>query len=385
MRTWRIIPTGAFDIPALESWLERMAARGLFFRETLGLFALFSPGAPEQVRIHLEPAAGPGDREDGELRALYEQAGWRFLGLWGYHFHVFASADPEAQAHTDREALDYSLRRFLKGRLLGGAGLAVCNFLLLRLYWNSIHSLTAADFRYFPFISMSSPGFFPFLLAAVGFFLLDLAYLTGLVRLIRYRATAARPRRGGRCPPIGFLRAAGAVVLLPVLFNTAFLFLGLDYKPYPLEGSGFVTLTEIEGDGLPLSGDSLYNMDYISHSDTPLSRESWYFQQYASFPQHGEGIPDDLPRLEITVQRYLLPGFAAGVTKEYTHNFYYGLGDGYQSLSPAGEFDEIWHSRGELGMVLLLRRDNTVMRAEYVGEQNLLDHLDGFGRMFESL
>lgn len=59
-----------------------------------------------------------------------------------------------------------------------------------------------------------------------------------------------------------------------VFINTIQLFAGTDYRPYDLAGSGFITLTDIEGEDLPLSRDVFYSMDYISHGGTLLDPRS---------------------------------------------------------------------------------------------------------------
>ena len=52
----RFPPVSGYDIPGLERWLQRMAARGMQFSMTLGPFTLFLPAEPTSLRIHLEPA-----------------------------------------------------------------------------------------------------------------------------------------------------------------------------------------------------------------------------------------------------------------------------------------------------------------------------------------
>ena len=54
----RFPPVSGYDIPGLERWLQRMAARGMQFSLTLGPLTLFLPAEPTSLRIHLEPAHG---------------------------------------------------------------------------------------------------------------------------------------------------------------------------------------------------------------------------------------------------------------------------------------------------------------------------------------
>ena len=50
---------------------------------------------------------------------------------------MFATQEPDAQAHTDPQVLSYALRRFFRQKLLGGAGLALLNFLILSFFYSS--------------------------------------------------------------------------------------------------------------------------------------------------------------------------------------------------------------------------------------------------------
>ena len=177
------------------------------------------------------------------------------------------------------------------------------------------------------------------------------------------QGTPARGQRG-----IGWLTAAGMLVLLPVLVNTVQLYAGLGYTPYDLDDSGFVTLTEIEGEDASISRRQLYNMDYISHGGTLLDPESWYFQQYASFGQNQS--PSDVPRLEVTAVRYPLELLAFyAVREERTHTN--ELTGQTRTFLPGGE--------------LVLRKGNTVLYADYYGHQDLSDYLPAFVRTLNSL
>ena len=322
----RIAPFGGFDIPGLERWLAEMAGKGLRYSTTLGPFPLFDRAEPEQVQVHLEPIQGKVE-ENPELNALYQSFGWQHWGMFRGDFFVYASQDLQAQAHTDPDILDYALKRFFRWKLLGGLLLALFNFLLLGLYHNgATWNVDWTWFRYFPVETLSDGVTLPFFLALAGLGLMDLAYLLGLVHLARYRravkqGTPARGQRG-----IGWLTTAGMLVLLPVLVNTLQLYAGQGYSPYDLEGSGFVTLTEIEGEDFRLSGNLMYNMDYISHGGTLLDPESWYFQQYAG------GLDlNDVPRLEIRAVRYPLERLAQLRAEEWTRMHTNGSSD-FQDL-----------------------------------------------------
>lgn len=392
----RITPFGGFDIPGLENWLAAMAATGLRFSTTAGPLTCFKKAAPETVQVHLEPIQGKLD-EDPELNALYQEAGWHYWGMFRGNFFVFASPDPLAQAHTDPETLDYALKRFFRSKLVVGLLLALLNLLLLGLYRDGAPwKYGLSQLRYFPMEILSNGTTIPFLLAMLGLLLIDLSYLLGLVHLAHYRRAIneGHQTRGHR--GAGWLLAAGLLVLLPVLINTVQLFYGLDYRPYDLEDSGFVTLTDLEGDDFRLSGDPLSNMDYISHSGTLLDPESWYFQQYGAY-SHAEGGPDanDVPHLKISITRYPLEALAKRRTAEWCHQRINGSGE-YEDLGPACGLDDVLYAVREdwtdesgrisqPGGILILRLKHTVLFADYYGEQNLSQHLEHFAQMMSGL
>ena len=394
----RIAPFGGFDIPGLERWLAEMAGKGLRYSTTLGPFLLFDRAEPEQVQVHLEPIQGKVE-ENPELNTLYQSFGWQYWGMFRSDFFVYASQDLQAQAHTDPEILDYALKRFLRWKLLGGLLLALFNFLLLGLYYNgAIWNMDWTWFRYFPVETLSDGVTVPFFLALAGLGLMDLAYLLGLAHLARYRRAVKQgiPARGQR--GVGWLTAAGMLVLLPVLVNTVQLYAGLGYTPYDLDDSGFVTLTEIEGEDASISRRQLYNMDYISHGGTLLDPESWYFQQYASFGQNQS--PSDVPRLEVTAVRYPLELLAQLRAEEMTGILTNNSNDWVDLGTVEGTDQAFYAVREERthtneltgqtrvflpGGELVLRKGNTVLYADYYGHQDLSDYLPAFVRTLNSL
>jgi len=104
-----------------------------------------------------------------------------------------------------------------------------------------------------------------------------------------------------------------------------------------------------------------------------------------------------VPRLEIRITRYPLEILAEMRAEEWSRQKFNGSGD-YQRLDVLDEClyakrEERTHTSeitGETrvflpGGILVLRRGNTVLFADYYGEQNLLDHLEHFARMLENL
>lgn len=385
--TIRFSPVNGCDIPGLEDWLEKQAARGLMFGMTFGPFVLFDRRELAALRFHLEPAPGKPDWTDPELNELYEQAGWKYLGLFRRSFAVFVTEDPEAQSHTDPSVWDYVLKRFLQRKLLGGIGLAFLNFALLSLFWSNLFDLS--HLRYF-WAEALAGGFVRWALAVLGLALADISYLHGLFVLWRlHRQTKnglpMTPAPGSRVS--GTLAALSAIPLFLVAVEFLFLVATHGYFPYDLTGSNFVTLTEIEGEDFCLTGDHMHNMDYISHIDTPLTPERWFFQQWGMSRAFSEGGSlDDIPRLEINVTRYLLPAAAERGVWEWES---WGRGS-YRDLEPTYDLDQIRfceyeRPNGTEFCYLILRRGGTVLRVEYLGEQDLTRFLPRFAEMIDGL
>ncbi|WP_158098964.1 DUF2812 domain-containing protein [Flavonifractor sp. An100] len=380
----RFTPVSGYDLLGLEGWLAKMAARGLLFSLTAGPFTFFERTEPRAVTVHLECAREKTDQEDEELSALYEESGWEYWGIFRKNFHVFASpVDENLTAHTDRSVLGYAIRRFFRQKLLGGLGLALINFMLLSFYYPGSYTLSVL--RYYPAERLSSV--LPFFLSLGGLVLTDLAYLHGLGVLLRLSRRVKRdlplsPAPGSRLS--GLAVAAATLLLGIVLVN--FCTQLWDYtRPWlSLEDSGFITLTEIEGEDFRLTQDDQLNMSRISHSDTLLSPESWYFQQYGAFPHYEDGTVSlsTVPHLELYVTRYHFAFLAKQRVLEWS---YYGGSDQYEILEPAYGLDQVLLLQGEKGAYLILRMDKTVLRADYRGNQDLTNYLEQFAKMIESL
>ncbi len=386
--TIRFTPVNGYDIPSLEGWLERQAAKGLTFALTAGPFTIFERGALASLRYHLEPAPSKPDWTDPELNALYEEAGWRYLGLFRRDFAVFVTEDPQAQAHTDPQIWDHALKRFFRRKLLGGLGLLVSGLLLLSLYWQRV-SVSWYDLRWSPIETMSRCPLIPLILSVLGLALVDLSWLLGLISLHRHRRAVSAGRMPPRHTRGGGLLAAGTLLLAVVLAETLILFTGLSDRSYPLEGSGFVTLEEIEGPDLQISLLWPDYMDRISHDRSLLMPERWYFQERA---WAGHGVPTgDAPYLKLSACRYLFPWLAEERAKEESRILWNG-GE-YQPLAPVCGLDQILISHDTFDPErdayprtrLVLRQGDTVLFVEYQGEQDLARSLPRFAQMMEGL
>ena len=383
----RFPPVSGYDIPGLERWLQRMAARGMQFSMTLGPFTLFLPAEPTSLRIHLEPARTKIAEDDPEIIGLYESAGWTHLGDFRKNFYVFATPEPDAQAHTDPQVLSYALRRFFRQKLLGGAGLALLNFLILSFFYSS--RFTDPTYLRFYWAELLAGDLLPWLLALQGMGLTDLSYLLGLFSLWKFRRQIRHDLPITTPPASRLAGVLSALAVLPLVLVAAeftFRYFTHGYFPYDLAGSGFVTMAEIEGPEFRPTGDTMYIMDYISHGDSPLTPENWYYQQWESNRVFGSGGSlADIPHLEINITRYLLPAVAERRAWEWRS---WGGHEDYQALEPAHGLEEIWYYQNERNpgfCYLILRKGGLVMRVEYEGSKDLTQFLPRFAQMLDTL
>lgn len=312
---WRITPVNGYDIPGLEGWLEKQAAKGLVFSMTVGPFTLFRRGEPAALRFHLEPSPDKPDRTDPELNALYEEAGWRYLGLFRSSFAVFATEGLESQAHTDPEVWSYVLGRFLRRKLLAGLGLLALNFLCLESF-RFLVELSWSDLRWFPVDTMSTHPLLSSILSAAGVVLVDLSWLLGLLSLDRYRKAVISREKPPRHTHGGGLLAVGVLALALVLADLMWQIADVRYQPI-LEEAGAVTLTDIEGADFPLSSDPLASMDYASHRAGLLMPQRWRYWQSGRFRWNEDGSKDrEVPKLDVEIYRYHLPWLAGKMVEE---------------------------------------------------------------------
>ena len=122
IRKWAVVD--AKDISRTETWLEHMAAQGLFFHDFSGWsilapgplwIVLFQKDAPRPERRYRLCPTRPQEAEPSqETLELYAQAGWQFLRYWGtscVSYYLFYSDDPAApEPYTDPDSLYEALR-----------------------------------------------------------------------------------------------------------------------------------------------------------------------------------------------------------------------------------------------------------------------------------
>jgi len=99
---YKLIPVDYLDLPGTESWLEDMAARGLYLEHMGGSFARFSKDESGNVRYRLEPERTTFDKQE-EFDTIMAEKGWEYIcPVKGSRCCVYLARDLHApEIHTD--------------------------------------------------------------------------------------------------------------------------------------------------------------------------------------------------------------------------------------------------------------------------------------------
>ena len=205
----RVIPFESCDIPAIQSWLEDMAEKGLFFKECGVFFAKFEKGEPKDMRYRLDFCDVVACDIPEEKKELYERSGWNVVGDFKNDCVVICTENPDApEIYTDCELLVKPLKNImLKYRIYVAA---LCVMLLTAL----VHCGLPDSVGVIRFLCNITT---PYLAAAlVLIVLLAAEIIFGTARLIKLKAIAKRIKNGADIPngeKGGFSRAVGKVLI----------------------------------------------------------------------------------------------------------------------------------------------------------------------------
>lgn len=205
----RVIPFESCDIPAIQSWLEDMAEKGLFFMECGVFFAKFEKGEPKDMRYRLDFCDVVACDIPEEKKELYERSGWNVVGDFKNDCVVICTENPDApELYTDCELLVKPLKNImLKYRIYVAA---LCVMLLTAL----VHCGLPDSVGVIRFLCNITT---PYLAAAlVLIVLLAAEIIFGAARLIKLKAMAKRIKNGADIPngeKGGFSRAVGKVLI----------------------------------------------------------------------------------------------------------------------------------------------------------------------------
>lgn len=102
-RVYRLCPCAAYDMEAIQTWLEDLAEEGLFLEQDsifCGFWG-FLPGTPRKTVYRLDIARSQGLFSEGspdpeeEMLDTAREMGWEYVTKYHF-FHIYRSCDPQA-------------------------------------------------------------------------------------------------------------------------------------------------------------------------------------------------------------------------------------------------------------------------------------------------
>ena len=312
IRKWAVVD--AKDIARTETWLEDMAAQGLFFHDFSG-WSILAPGplwvvlfqvdVPKPRRRYRLCPARPQEAEPTqETLELYAQSGWQFLRYWGtscVSYYLFYSDDPAApEPYTDPDSLYEALRPPKKD---------VLNDLLLGVVlYTSAVILSATQ------ILDRQLSFLPnWILAAAAALLIALWLISLLLNgtdwltVLALRQEIRRRDTVRPAPPPALFAARCLFSSLLSLLQTGLLAVALALiftlfrinSDLPLEQFApdfdLLTLSEMEGDGswtpepdFVFRGEAFPRNTADTYQDPSLGVQTWYRVRQAGWGSSGD-------------------------------------------------------------------------------------------------
>ena len=205
----RVIPFESCDIPAIQSWIEDMAKKGLLFRECGVFFARFEKAEPRNVRYRLDFCDVVACDIPEEKKELYERSGWNVVGDFKNDCVVICTDDPDApEIYTDCELLAKPLKSIISKYRIYLA--ALCVMLLTAL----AHCGLPNAVRVIRFLGYIPKPFFAAVLILLALLIGEIIFRAA--RLIKLKAMARRIKNGADIPngeKGGFSRAVGKVLI----------------------------------------------------------------------------------------------------------------------------------------------------------------------------
>ena len=291
--TWRPFPCPDYDLEGAESWLQGMAAKGLYLRKVRFGLAGFAADAPRPMRYRLNATRGSvlddtWSTPDGEEAALSAAAGWQYVCPRG-RFFVYACDDPQApELHTDPEVQALQLKHIRTDAWASFAS---------EIYFAVIHPLLwfrGEVWRMFAALPQYLLGFAAVAALGLALTLCRAFYLWGLTRRLR-RGQApvrdARQRRRG----LWLQGAQAAEVAILLLFVVA-LFTRWGVPPaQPLpdyrEPLPFATLADLAGGGSVVwDEENNYIRNTVTVSHTPAAPAIYDLEQHALIRRDGRAV-----------------------------------------------------------------------------------------------
>ena len=111
----KLIPFESSDIPAIQSWLEDMALKGLFYKDCGFFCARFEKAEPKKMRYRLDFCNVVAGQIPDEKKEMYERSSWQVVDEFKNDLVVLSSDNPEApEIYSDHSHLVKPLKSLAK-------------------------------------------------------------------------------------------------------------------------------------------------------------------------------------------------------------------------------------------------------------------------------
>ena len=193
----KLIPFESCDIPAIQSWLEDMAAQGLFYVDCGFFCARFEKSEPKKLRYRLDFCDVSLGKIPEEKAELYERSSWRVVGELKNDLVVLTTDDPDApEIFSEPEHLIKPLKRLAKKHTAYWI-LFLIMFLLSRVGSPFIYTMLGMDTFVGGVLDIGTAYYILLLLMAV---LLLLEFIVHLRSCRHLKKLIKQIERGGELP-----------------------------------------------------------------------------------------------------------------------------------------------------------------------------------------
>ncbi len=374
---YKFTRAGLYDLDGVQTWLDEMAAQGLFLVRWGRLRCLFRQDAPAPgTRYRLDPERErQTSAQLAEMKEVYAASGWEYVCEAQSDFYIFAAKDPSApELYTDGGSMACALQGLMRQAVITLSWEIIEVLLLLYTARKTVNHLGSVP----PAFGLASPGPAVFLLAVLvllslllNFYSMFLLFRASLALKREEALPKSSPRRRSLSLLEGWSRLAAlllGVAVLAVIWH----YQSMEYTGDPAELSiPLPSLTQLEDQpGLDLVPfDSGYGYGFHPEEGTYLhsAPSLWVPVHYEINFTGTSGLwrkdvdPDYplneryLPRLHLSLYR------TRG--EFWARIFYDELAD--QEPLEVDWADEASRSPG--GGELVLRRGNRVISVRYTG------------------
>lgn len=89
-KRYKLLPCSIWNIGLIETWLSKMAAKGLFIENFGRYFTKFIKGEPSTTHYRIDVIPAENDHELNDKINKYEVCGWKYVNTY-MNFHIFSS------------------------------------------------------------------------------------------------------------------------------------------------------------------------------------------------------------------------------------------------------------------------------------------------------